>query len=79
MQDRPEHLLGGQEAAPPSACSVRDEELKGEIVRIWGDNLEVYGADIGLGPRTQIRSVSWLIASFAAIHSMAFHCDGYSH
>jgi len=30
---------------PPSARSVRDEELKGEIFRVWGDNLEVYGAD----------------------------------
>ncbi len=30
---------------PPSARSVRDEELKGEILRVWGDNLEVYGAD----------------------------------
>jgi len=28
--------------------------------------------------RTQIRSVSWLIDSFAAIDSMAFHCDEYS-
>ncbi len=28
--------------------------------------------------RTHIRSVSWLIASFAAIDSMAFHCEGYS-
>ncbi len=36
--------MGGQEAAP-SARSVRDEELKGEILRVWGDNLEVYGAD----------------------------------
>jgi putative transposase len=30
---------------PPSARAVRDEELKGEILRVWGDNLEVYGAD----------------------------------
>ena len=30
---------------PPSARSVRDEDLKGEILRVWGDNLEVYGAD----------------------------------
>jgi putative transposase len=30
---------------PPSARSVRDEYLKGEIRRVWGDNLEVYGAD----------------------------------
>ena len=30
---------------PPSARSVRDEELKVEILRVWGDNLEVYGAD----------------------------------
>ena len=30
---------------PPSARSLRDEELKGEILRVWGDNLEVYGAD----------------------------------
>ena len=30
---------------PPSARSVRDEELKDEILRVWGDNLEVYGAD----------------------------------
>ncbi len=30
---------------PPSARSVRDEGLKGEILGVWGDNLEVYGAD----------------------------------
>ena len=24
---------------------MHDEELKGEILRVWGDNLEVYGAD----------------------------------
>ena len=30
---------------PPSARSIHDEELKIEIVRVWGDNLEVYGAD----------------------------------
>jgi putative transposase len=30
---------------PPSARAVRDEELKVEILRVWGDNLEVYGAD----------------------------------
>ena len=30
---------------PPSARAVRDAELKGEILRVWGDNLEVYGAD----------------------------------
>jgi putative transposase len=30
---------------PPSARAVRDEELRGEILRVWGDNLEVYGAD----------------------------------
>ena len=30
---------------PPSARSVRDEELTGEILRVWGENLEVYGAD----------------------------------
>lgn len=30
---------------PPSARSVRDEVLKEEILRVWGDNLEVYGAD----------------------------------
>ena len=30
---------------PPSTRAVRDEELKGEILRVWGDNLEVYGAD----------------------------------
>ena len=28
--------------------------------------------------RTQIRSVSWLIPSFAEIDSIAFHCEGYS-
>ena len=30
---------------PPSSRAVRDEELKREILRVWGDNLEVYGAD----------------------------------
>ena len=30
---------------PPSARSIRDGELKIEILRVWGDNLEVYGAD----------------------------------
>lgn len=30
---------------PPSARAVRDEELRGEILRVWGNNLEVYGAD----------------------------------
>jgi putative transposase len=30
---------------PPSARAVRDEELKREILRVWGSNLEVYGAD----------------------------------
>jgi putative transposase len=30
---------------PPSARAVRDEELCGEILRVWGTNLEVYGAD----------------------------------
>ena len=30
---------------PPSARAVRDAELKGEILRVWGENLEVYGAD----------------------------------
>ena len=30
---------------PLSARSVRDEYLKGEILRVWGENLEVYGAD----------------------------------
>ena len=30
---------------PPSARSVRDEFLKDEIARVWGTNLEVYGAD----------------------------------
>ena len=29
----------------PSARAVRDEFLKGEIARVWGSNLEVYGAD----------------------------------
>ncbi len=29
----------------PSARAVRDEELRGEILRVWGNNLEVYGAD----------------------------------
>ncbi len=24
---------------------MRDAELKSEILRVWGDNLEVYGAD----------------------------------
>ncbi len=30
---------------PPSARTVRDAYLKGEITRAWNDNLEVYGAD----------------------------------
>jgi putative transposase len=30
---------------PPSARSVRDEELKAEIARVHAENLEVYGAD----------------------------------
>ncbi len=30
---------------PPSARAMRDEELRSEILRVWGDNLEVYGAD----------------------------------
>jgi putative transposase len=30
---------------PPSARSVRDEELKAEITRVHGENLDVYGAD----------------------------------
>jgi putative transposase len=30
---------------PPSARSVRDEQLKPEIMRIWEENLSVYGAD----------------------------------
>ena len=29
----------------PSARAVRDEELRGEILRVWSANLEVYGAD----------------------------------
>lgn len=30
---------------PPSARSVRDAELKPEVLRVWEDNLSVYGAD----------------------------------
>jgi putative transposase len=30
---------------PPSARALRDEELRGEILRVWSANLEVYGAD----------------------------------
>lgn len=30
---------------PPSARSVRDDELKAEIARVHAENLEVYGAD----------------------------------
>jgi putative transposase len=30
---------------PPSARAVRDVALKAEIVRVWKDNREVYGAD----------------------------------
>lgn len=30
---------------PPSARAVRDEYLKGEIARVWSENLEAYGAD----------------------------------
>ncbi len=32
-------------ARPPSARSVRDDELKGLIRRIWNEHLRVYGAD----------------------------------
>ena len=44
MQDRPEHLLGGQEAATVAASRAR-RGARGEILRVWGNNLEVYGAD----------------------------------
>jgi putative transposase len=30
---------------PPSARRLRDEQLKAEIVRVWGENFAVYGAD----------------------------------
>jgi putative transposase len=30
---------------PPSARAVRDEQLRGEITRVWKENREVYGAD----------------------------------
>ena len=30
---------------PPSPRAVRDEYLRGQILRVWADNLEVYGAD----------------------------------
>ena len=30
---------------PPSARALRDEDLKVEILRVYGDNLDVYGAD----------------------------------
>ncbi len=30
---------------PPSARAVRDAELKPEILRVWEQNLSVYGAD----------------------------------
>ena len=33
------------EKRPPAARTVRDEYLKGQIRRVWDDNLEVYGAD----------------------------------
>ncbi len=35
----------GAKARPPSARAVRDEELKVEIVRVYEENLSVYGAD----------------------------------
>ena len=38
-------LLTDWKKRPPSARSVRDEYLKGEILRVWAENLEVYGAD----------------------------------
>ena len=30
---------------PPSARALRDEDLKVQILRVHGDNLDVYGAD----------------------------------
>jgi|TARA_B100000315_G_scaffold82533_1_gene75653 putative transposase len=39
---RPFHLLVGR---PPSARSVRDEDLKVEIAKVHADNFGVYGAD----------------------------------
>jgi len=30
---------------PPSARTVRDRQLRGEITRVWKENYEVYGAD----------------------------------
>jgi len=30
---------------PPSARAMRDAALKPEILRVWGQNLSVYGAD----------------------------------
>ncbi|MDG2114747.1 MAG: hypothetical protein P8N02_19325 [Actinomycetota bacterium] len=30
---------------PPSARSIRDGELRPEILRVWEQNLSVYGAD----------------------------------
>jgi putative transposase len=30
---------------PPISRAVRDEELRGEIVRVHAENLDVYGAD----------------------------------
>ena len=37
-------------ARPPSARTLRAEELKTEVLRVWQANFRVYGADKGLGP-----------------------------
>ena len=43
---------------PPSTRSVRDEELKDEILRVWGDNLEVQWGRQGLDPAQPRRHVA---------------------
>lgn len=42
--DRPSTYYAAKKN-PPSARSVRDDELKNDIRRVYDDNFQVYGAD----------------------------------
>ena len=51
---------------PPSARRLRDEYLKGEIARVWAENMEgVYGAD-KVWPSSTGKVSAWPAAPLSA-------------